>query len=162
MLTKTIVSTAGKVRSYGAELDVTGQLSEHWNLIGSYAWLDAEVTEDPVLEGNRLQNVAKETASLAAVYDAGSIFGGDNLRLGGGPRYVGKRAGDPSNSFELPSYTVTDAFASYDTKLGGHNVGFQFNVKNLFDRTYYPSAANNLYVAVGEPRQFEISTTVEF
>ena len=156
------VSTAGKVRSYGAELDVTGQLSEHWNLIGSYAWLDAEVTEDPVLEGNRLQNVAKETASLAAVYDAGSIFGGDNLRLGGGPRYVGKRAGDPSNSFELPSYTVTDAFASYDTKLGGHNVGFQFNVKNLFDRTYYPSAANNLYVAVGEPRQFEVSTTVEF
>lgn len=156
------VSTAGKVRSYGAELDVTGQLSEHWNLIGSYAWLDAEVTEDPVLEGNRLQNVAKETASLAAVYDAGSIFGGDNLRLGGGPRYVGKRAGDPANSFELPSYTVTDAFASYDTKLGGHNVGFQFNVKNLFDREYYPSAANNLYVAVGEPRQFEISTTVEF
>lgn len=156
------VSTAGKVRSYGAELDVTGQLSEHWNLIGSYAWLDAEVTEDPVLEGNRLQNVAKETASLAAVYDAGSIFGGDNLRLGGGPRYVGKRAGDPANSFELPSYTVTDAFASYDTKLGGHNVGFQFNVKNLFDREYYPSAANNLYVAMGEPRQFEISTTVEF
>ncbi|WP_325434582.1 TonB-dependent siderophore receptor [Pseudomonas nitroreducens] len=156
------VSTAGKVRSYGAELDVTGQLSEHWNLIGSYAWLDAEVTEDPVLEGNRLQNVAKETASLAAVYDAGSIFGGDNLRLGGGPRYVGKRAGDPANSFELPSYTVTDAFASYDTKLGGHNVDFQFNVKNLFDREYYPSAANNLYVAVGEPRQFEISTTVEF
>lgn len=156
------VSTAGKVRSYGAELDVTGQLSEHWNLIGSYAWLDAEVTEDPVLEGNRLQNVAKETASLAAVYDAGSIFGGDSLRLGGGPRYVGKRAGDPANSFELPSYTVTDAFASYDTKLGGHNVGFQFNVKNLFDREYYPSAANNLYVAVGEPRQFEISTTVEF
>ena len=26
------------------------------------------------------------TASLAAVYDAGSIFGGDNLRLGGGPQ----------------------------------------------------------------------------
>lgn len=156
------VSTAGKVRSYGAELDVTGQLTEQWSLIGSYAWLDAQVTEDPELEGNRLQNVAKQTASLAAVYDAGSLLGGDNLRLGGGPRYVGKRAGDPANSFELPSYTVTDAFASYDTKLGGHNVGFQFNVKNLFDRAYYPSAANNLYVAVGEPRQFEISTTVEF
>lgn len=156
------VSTAGKVRSYGAELDVSGQLSERWSLIGSYAWLDAEVTEDPELEGNRLQNVAKDTASLSAVYDAGSLLGGDNLRLGGGSRYVGKRAGDPANSFELPSYTVADAFASYDTRLGGHNVGFQVNVKNVFDRRYYPSAANSLYVAIGEPRQFEVSTTVEF
>lgn len=158
----TVVRTAGKVRSYGAELDLAGQLSERWSLLGSYAWLDAEVTEDPELEGNRLQNVAKETASLSAVYDAGTIFGGDRLRLGSGARYVGKRAGDPANSFELPSYTVADAFASYDTQLGGHNVGFQFNVKNVFNREYYPSAANNLYVAVGEPRQFEVSTTVEF
>ncbi|CDF87027.1 putative TonB-dependent receptor [Pseudomonas knackmussii B13] len=158
----TVVRTAGKVRSYGAELDLAGQLSERWSLIGSYAWLDAEVTEDPELEGNRLQNVAKQTASLSAVYDAGSIFGGDKLRLGSGARYVGKRAGDPANSFELPSYTVADAFASYDTRLGGHDVGFQFNVKNLFDRTYYPSAANTYYVAVGEPRQFEVSATVGF
>ncbi len=65
------VRTAGQVRSHGAELDVTGQLSERWSLIGSYAWLDAEVTEDPALEGNRLQNVARNTASLAAVYERG-------------------------------------------------------------------------------------------
>ncbi|HCF6885981.1 hypothetical protein V2A87_51245, partial [Pseudomonas aeruginosa] len=69
---------------------------------------------------------------------------------------------DPANSFDLPSYTVADAFASYDTRFGGHGVKFQLNVKNLFDRTYYPSSANRLYVAMGEPRQFQLSTTVEF
>ncbi|EOD8927098.1 TPA: TonB-dependent siderophore receptor [Pseudomonas aeruginosa] len=156
------VRAAGRVRSRGLELDLTGQLSERWSLIGSYAWLAAEVTEDPTLEGKRLQNVARNTASLSAVYELGQLFGGDRLRLGGGARYVGKRPGDPANSFDLPSYTVADAFASYDTRFGGHGVKFQLNVKNLFDRTYYPSSANRLYVAMGEPRQFQLSTTVEF
>lgn len=138
------------------------RLSERWSLIGSYAWLDAEVTEDPTLKGKRLQNVARNTASLSAVYELGEVLGGDRLRLGGGARYVGERPGDPGNSFDLPSYTVADAFASYDTRFGGHGVKFRFNVKNLFDRTYYPSSANRLYVAMGEPRQFQVSTTVEF
>ena len=56
---------------------------------------------------------------------------------------------------------MADAFASYDTRFGGHGVKFQLNVKNLFDRTY-PVSANRLYVAMGEPRQFQLSTTVEF
>lgn len=99
--------------------------SERWSLIGSYAWLAAEVTEDPTLEGKRLQNVARNTASLSAVYELGQLFGGDRLRLGGGARYVGKRPGDPANSFDLPSYTVADAFASYDTRFGGHGVKFR-------------------------------------
>jgi len=153
---------AGKVRSYGLELDVSGQLSERWSLIGSYAWLHAEVTEDPELEDNRLQNVAKTSASASLVYDAGALFGGDRLRLGGGSRYVGKRSGDAENSFTLPAYTVTDLFATYDTRIGGHKLGLQFNVKNLFDKTYYASSANRYYVSIGEPRQFQLSTTLEF
>ncbi|WP_349615920.1 TonB-dependent siderophore receptor [Azotobacter salinestris] len=153
---------AGKVRSYGLELDVSGQLGERWNLIGSYAWLHAEVTEDPELEDNHLQNVAKTSASASLVYDAGSLFGGDQLRLGGGTRYVGKRSGDAANSFTLPAYTVTDVFATYDTRIGEHKLGLQFNVKNLFDKTYYSSSANQYYVSLGEPRQFQLSTTLEF
>lgn len=153
---------AGKVRSYGLELDVSGQLSERWSLIGSYAWLHAEVTEDPELKGNRLQNVAKTTASASLVYDVGSLFGGDQLRLGGGTRYVAKRSGDAANSFTLPSYTVTDAFATYETRLGEQNLTLQLNVKNLFDKTYYASSANQYYVSIGEPRQLQLSSTLEF
>ncbi|WP_061290480.1 TonB-dependent siderophore receptor [Azotobacter vinelandii] len=153
---------AGKVRSYGLELDVSGQLGERWSLIGSYAWLHAEVTDDPELEDNHLQNVAKTTASASLVYDAGSLFGGDQLRLGGGTRYVGKRSGDSANSFTLPAYTVTDLFATYDTRIGEHKLGLQFNVKNLFDKTYYSSSANQYYVSLGEARQFQLSTTLEF
>jgi iron complex outermembrane receptor protein len=55
----TIIYSAGEVRSRGVELDLTGQLSERWSLIGAYAYTDAEVTKDPDYKGNRLQNVAR-------------------------------------------------------------------------------------------------------
>lgn len=159
---ETVYSVAGEVRSRGLELDASGQLSDRWSLIGSYAYTDAEVTKDPALEGKRLQNVAKHTGSLSAVYDVGSLLGGDDLRVGAGARYVGQREGDAKNSFNLPGYTVADLFASYDTKIEGQKVKFQLNVKNLFDRTYYTSAASTVFVSMGDARQVSVSSTLEF
>lgn len=127
----TIYSAAGEVRSRGLEVDLSGQLSERWSLIGSYAYTDAEVTEDPTYQGKKLQNVARNSGSLSAVYDFGSLIGGDQLRVGAGARYVGERAGNAVNDFDLPGYTVADAFATYDTRLDGQKVKFQLNVKNL-------------------------------
>ncbi|MBN3753295.1 TonB-dependent receptor [Paraburkholderia sp. Tr-20389] len=154
--------TSGKARSRGVELDVAGQIGQHWSVIASYAYIDAKTTEDPLYAGNRLWNVAQHTASLAAVYDFGAIFGGDQLRVGAGAHYVGERPGDSANSFTLPAYTVADAFATYSTKWGGRNLSFQLNVKNLFNKTYYPSSANRYFVAVGDARQVSLLSTLEF
>ncbi|WKL54052.1 TonB-dependent receptor [Pseudomonas kielensis] len=158
----TIYSAAGEVRSRGLEMDLSGQLSEHWSLIGSYAYTDAEVIEDPTYQGKKLQNVARNSGSLSAVYDFGSLIGGDQLRVGAGARYVGERAGNAVNDFDLPGYTVADAFATYDTRLDGQKVKFQLNVKNLFDRTYYTSAASRFFVSMGDSRQVSLSSTLEF
>ncbi|KOY01080.1 TonB-dependent siderophore receptor [Pseudomonas nunensis] len=158
----TIYSAAGEVRSRGLEIDLTGQLTDRWSMIGSYAYTDAEVTEDPDYKGKKLQNVAKNTGSLSAVYDFGTIVGGDQLRVGAGARYVGERAGDAPNDFDLSGYTVADAFATYDTKVEGQKVKFQLNVKNLFDRTYYTSAASRFFVSMGDSRQISLSSTLEF
>lgn len=155
--------TSGAARSRGLELDATGELTDRWSLIGSFAFLDAETTKDPLYKGNQLWNVARRTGALSAVYDFGSIIGGgDRLRVGAGAHYVGERAGDSANSFELPSYTVADAFASYDTKVDEHKLNVQLNVKNMFDRTYYTSSANRYFVSLGDARQFILSTTLEF
>jgi iron complex outermembrane receptor protein len=158
----TIYSAAGEVRSRGLELDLSGQLSDRWSMIGSYAYTDAEVTEDPDYKGNQLQNVARNSGSLSAVYDFGNVIGGDQLRVGAGARYVGEREGNAVNDFELPGYTVADAFATYDTQLDGQKVKFQLNVKNLFDRTYYTSAASRFFVSMGDSRQVTLSSTLEF
>ncbi|WP_409998513.1 TonB-dependent siderophore receptor [Bradyrhizobium sp. SZCCHNR1002] len=154
-------TTAGKVRSRGAEIDITGKLSDAWSMIGSYGYTDARVTDDPTYRGNRLQNVALNTASLYLVYDFGTAVPG-KLRLGGGARYVGDRAGDAANSFVLPSYVVADVFASYETRHQSLPVIYQLNVKNLFDNVYYPSAVSVLNVAVGDARRVSLSATVKF
>ena len=156
-----VYTAAGKVRSRGAEVDVTGRLTDHWSMIGSYGYTDARVTEDPTYAGKKLQNVALNTASLFLVYDFGASLPG-RLRLGGGARYVGDRPGDALNTFVLPSYGVADLFATYETKVQTFPVVYQFNVKNLFNTVYYPSAVNNLNVAVGDARRFLLSATVKF
>ncbi|MFK4652071.1 iron complex outermembrane receptor protein [Bradyrhizobium japonicum] len=155
--------TVGRARSRGVELDVTGRLTDSWALIGSYGYTDARVTasEDRSLYGMKLQNVALNTASLYLVYDFGTALPGQ-LRLGGGVRYVGDRPGDAINSFFLPSYVVADIFATYETKYQNTPVIYQLNVKNLFDTVYYPSAVNNLNVAIGDARRVSLSATVKF
>lgn len=154
--------TSGKARSRGVELDVSGRIGERVNVIASYAYIDAKTIEDPLYAGNRLWNVARHTASLAAVYDVGTLAGGDDLRIGAAARYVGARPGDSANSFTLPSYVLADAFATYDTRLGKQKLSFQLNVKNLFNRTYYPSSANRYFVAIGDARQVSLLTTLQF
>jgi iron complex outermembrane receptor protein len=153
--------TAGKVRSRGVEIDVTGKLTDNWSMIGSYAYTDARVTEDPTLAGNALQNVAMNTASLYLVYDFGAALPG-RLRLGGGAHYVGDRPGDAANSFTLPSYVVADTFATYETKYQKLPVIYQLNVKNLFNTVYYPSAVSQYFIAMGDARRVSLSATVQF
>ncbi|MCV9877864.1 TonB-dependent siderophore receptor [Brenneria izbisi] len=161
---ETVTRTAGKVRSQGVELDLAGKLTDSLSLIGSYAYTNARVTADPDNNGNRMPNAARHTASLFLTQDFGNIglAGGDNLRAGAGARYVSRRAGDAANSFYLDDYTVADAFVAYSLPLNGYKVKWQINVKNLFDKTYYPSSGNNLRVAIGEPRQVVLRASVDF
>ena len=154
--------TAGAARSRGVELDVAGQLGERWSTIASLAWMDAKTTRDPQYAGNRLWNAPRFTASLAAVYDFGNLDWAGPLRVGGKVRHTGKRAGDSANSFWLPHYTVVDTFATLETPLAGQKVTFQFNIKNLFDKTYYPSAVNPYGLALGDPRQYQLQVRFAF
>ncbi|MBF8781358.1 TonB-dependent receptor [Pseudomonas fulva] len=74
----------GEARSRGFELDLTAQLAPNLNLIAAYAWTDAEVTEDiEENAGNRLQNVARNLASVSLWYQPEPRFG-----LKGGGRAV--------------------------------------------------------------------------
>ncbi len=153
--------TSGQARSRGAEIDLSGRITENLDAMASYAYTDAKTTEDPVYTGKKLINVAKNTASLSLTYDFGEIIGG-HFRFGGSSNYIGKRAGDSANSFELPSYTLANLFAVYDTKIAKQDVSFQFNLNNVFDKNYYTSSVNNLMVAMGNSRQAVLKATLKF
>ena len=154
--------TTGAVRSKGAELDLTGRVTDQLDATLNYAYTDAKVTEDETgLEGNRLNNVAKNTASLALAYNYGELYNG-NLRFGISGNYVGKRAGDSENTFDLPDYALANAFVSYDTTIAKQAVTFQFNLNNILDKTYYTASVNNLAVSQGESRQALLRATFKF
>ncbi|OLV67212.1 TonB-dependent siderophore receptor, partial [Acinetobacter baumannii] len=51
---------AGEVRSRGIELNIAGQITPAWKIIGGYAYTDAEVTTDNTLQkGTALANIPK-------------------------------------------------------------------------------------------------------
>ncbi|MDF2074305.1 TonB-dependent siderophore receptor [Pseudomonas mendocina] len=154
---------AGKVGSRGVEIDLTGRIAERWNLIATYAYTDTEILDDPDDKGNALVNAAKNMGSLYLSHDLAVPGEFGAWRVGGGARYVGKRAVDNANSAWLDSYTVADAFVSWETtRLLGDKTTLQLNANNLFDKEYYPSSGGDLRIAVGEPRELRLSASVEF
>ncbi|MGL5832754.1 MAG: TonB-dependent siderophore receptor [Waterburya sp.] len=129
--------TTGEQQSQGIELDVTGEILPGWKAIASYAYIDAEVTEDNVIEvGNRLNNAPENSASFWTTYEIprGDLQG---LGLGLGFNFVGERQGDLDNSFKLDSYFLTNAALFYER----NNWRVGLNFKNLFDVDYIAGAA---------------------
>jgi len=160
---ETVAKTAGKVRSQGVEFDVAGALTTNTNIIASYGYTAAKVTEDPDYRGKPLPNVPRHTGSVFLTYDIQNAFMGNTLTLGGGGHGVSRRSGNNDASYYLPGYFVADAFAAYKMKLQ-YPVTLQVNVKNLFDKTYYTSsiATNNLSNQIGDPREVQVTMKMDF
>lgn len=128
----------GEQRSRGVELDVTGQILPGWNIIASYAYNNARVTEDnDIPVGNRLFNAPEHSASFWSTYEMqrGSLRG---LGFGLGFKYVGERQGDLQNTYRLDSYFLTNAAIYYRRK----NWQFAINFKNLFNVDYVAASDN--------------------
>lgn len=157
-----VSEAAGKVGSRGVEIDISGRIAERWELLGTYAYTDTEILDDPDNQGNALVNAAQNIASLYLTHHLALPSDTGQWRVGGGARYVGERAGDNANSFWLDSYTVADAFISWESQLLGDKTRLQLNARNLFNQEYYPSSGGNLRVAVGEPRELRLSASVDF
>ena len=54
----------GEQQSEGFDLDLSGQIMPGWNIVASYAFIDAEVTEDtdPELVGSKLTGIPENSA----------------------------------------------------------------------------------------------------
>lgn len=154
-----------KARSSGAEVEVEGDIAPDWNLTVNYSYDKTEIVEDSVNQnnvGNRLVNAPTNMGSLYLSHTLRFSWLPGELRIGGGGRYVGTRAGDPENSFIMPAYTVADAYVAWDNTLIGKHSQLKLNVKNLFNREYYESSAGNLRVIEGEPRTLYLQAAVDF
>ena len=153
-LDNTLSVATGQVRSRGFDLNVAGNLTPEWRVIGGYAYVDAEVTRDTTLRsGTRLMNIPRNSFSLLNVYEFqdGALKG---LGLGAGGKYVDQRAGQTANTaFSMDAYTVVDLLSYYKIN---EQVRVNLDVKNLFNREYEEGAFGNIYAYPGAPRTVQV------
>ena len=169
-LTRSNVSTAdpqnptfsiqvGEQRSRGVEFDIAGELAPGWRIIGSLAYLDAEVTKDNTLPvGNQLINAPEWSGSLWTTY----AFQGNPLRgleIGGGVFVVGDRKADFANQVDVDGHARVDLFARYEIN---DNISLALNIENLFDKKYVEGVTDPNFVDVGAPRSVFGTVQVKF
>ena len=148
-----------KVRHRGFGLEVTGQITDHWQLKSGLALLDPRVAVDPnhpINNGETRPWLPRITAHLFTSRDFSN-----GLSIGGGLRYVGSvKTYDRSSAIATPDiqpYALFDAASGYT--FGVWHV--QLNLKNILDKRYYVGAPvfQTLIAGLypGEPRSFALS-----
>lgn len=157
-------------RSKGAELEAVASLGSSLKLGASLGYTSAELVDVPgdsttgARSGNRVPNMPRLNSALSLQYDAAKRIGRmeGRLKVGLAWQYVGKRAADVKESFDLPGYRVLNARLGWQQ--GNWEVyGF---ATNLLDEKYLVAGqawtANVSSVRVGQPRVIGLGATIRF
>ena len=147
----------GETRVDGLELGVNGNINEKWAVSTGYTYLDSELGDDgpkETNEGNQVQNVAKNSATLWTTYALTPTF-----TLGAGAVAMDKVYGNAANTKFVPGYVRYDAMARYNVN---KNVDLQLNVNNLSDVRYFNKAYSSHYATEAEGRSAVLSANFKF
>ncbi|BCA56575.1 Ferrichrome-iron receptor [Nitrospira sp. KM1] len=161
----------GEQRSQGVEFDVTASLTDGWNIIGSYAYTDAEVTKDNDVNllNKRLAMVPYNKATLWSTYffQEGTLSG---FGVGGGVfGYTRGNASIFGSQVSVPGYVRVDAalYYNHDLKAGNwlhaKQVNMAVNFRNIFDQGYIETTFNSTtQFFFGEPRTVLATVGLKF
>lgn len=156
-LNPSVLTQVGAVRSQGAELNLLGQITDLWSVVGNYCYCDAKTFDAALgLNGAPARNVPFNTANLWTRYN---LYDDCCETLGAalGIVYVGDRASAViPNSIDLPQFTRWDAGLYY--RRGQLNTAVYF--ENIFDTQYAQSSINEYQVFQGAP--FNVRATLSY
>ncbi|OCA75238.1 TonB-dependent siderophore receptor [Chryseobacterium arthrosphaerae] len=163
---------AGKMRSRGVELDITGNPTENLSIIGGFSYNNSVYLDTPdgfgYVEKQRLVRTPATTANASVFYKftrfakglkvgAGAYFIGDRLAgwndTKNGSTGLGARNGI-SRSFALKDYTTVMVSVGYEWK----KFSIQGKVGNLFDVVNY-NVHENYSVNPITPRNYYFTLT---
>lgn len=152
------VEAVGKMRIQGAEFEITGSITDQWDIIAGYTYLDTKVERSSSdREDGIFLLMPHNVVNLWTQYDfAGDTLGG--LRIGGGVTAMSDF--ESSSGVEAPGYAVVDAMIGYDftSQLSG-----QLNINNLLDHDYYNRVGGvNTFNMPGAPANVVASLRYDF
>ena len=148
----------GKVRSRGVELEANGNITASLSSSFSYAFCDAKIVESktPSQIGQRLENSPRNSGSAHLKYEfkEGMLKG---VAISAGYLQDSKRTTlDPSVS--LPGYIIFNGGLQYTFQ----KITLALRGENLFNKTYWMAAYNNVSKWPGEPRNFMVNLRYKF
>ena len=136
----------GLTRTKGAELEISGYLTDRWQIFGGYGYTDAEILEagdNIALVGNTPDSVPLNTFALWNKYQLTKKWG-----VGLGIIYQDEWFAAADNLVVVPDFTRFDAAIYYDVN---EHWSAQVNIENLFDNEYWISSHNNNNISYGAP-----------
>ncbi|GAB3901032.1 TonB-dependent receptor [Spirosoma agri] len=151
----------GQERAKGVEVDVTGNIRPNWNLIVTYSYNDAKITDagtraaDQSLVNLQKPNAPKNQGSFWTKYTFVSQ-GLNGLGLGLGGNFVTERNLSLNNTQTIPAYALLNAALYYRID----KFQCQVNLNNLANKTYWVGGYDYLRLFPGAPRNF--MTTVSY
>ncbi|WP_404938559.1 TonB-dependent siderophore receptor [Pseudomonas sp. JDS08PS003] len=153
------VTLDGDVEVKGFEVSATGHLTDLWEVVAGYTYLDAKTVkyasgEKSNFNGNQMKFIAPNSASVWSTYMLT-----DRLKIGAGANYVGERYTNDENTRSLDAYWRYDAMLAYRVN---KNLDLQFNVLNLTDETYYDASHVGMFAIVAPGRSAELAANLRF
>jgi catecholate siderophore receptor len=131
-------SLAGTEKVKGFEFGAQGHITENWEVVAGYTYLDAYAIglAGPGIKGP-IPNTAKNQANLWTTYDFDTGW-----QIGAGVNYVSSRGAGTDNLTvpgsiivaRAPGYTTFDAMIGYQVN---DHLSFRLNGYNLTDKYYY-------------------------
>ncbi len=154
-----IYGTFGEQRNRGIELNAFGEVQDGLRLIGGVSYTDAKVTKasTAATTGKTAAGTPAFMAKLGVEYDLPSLPG---LTLNANVNHTGKRYANNTNTLSLPSFTVLDIGARYETEVRGNPLTLRATVQNVTNEAYW--AGGSLAGGYGAPRTVLLSASVDF
>lgn len=150
----------GKQRVDGIDISVTGRITEKWQVLAGYTYLDSAVVKStrPAEVGRQLANTPANSFTLWSTYQLPW-----RVQVGGGANYIGTRYAsttpDAAGYYRTaPGYWTFSAMAKYDVT---EKISLQLNATNLFDKYYYDQLHPN-HVVPGAGRTVLLTTAFKF
>lgn len=160
-----VVTLDGDVRVSGLEFSATGNVTRNWQVFSGYTFLDSEIVKSNVCVrnaanvcvsfpelGRELTNTPRHSFNLWTTYSWDRFF------FGGGPRFVGRRYGNNTNTRFVDNYVVVDALVSFKLT---RNVDLRLNANNIGDK-YYIDRIGGGHIVPGAGRSILFSTGFSF
>src|SRR5690554_1182745 len=140
----------GERNTDGFELEGVAYLTSSFQLTAAYTYSDSTTRNRAIGTGSvRAALIPRHMASAWFDYVFSQTVPG--LKFGAGVRFVGETK-DETYGYEVPSYSVVDAMASYDF---AQSWRVQLNVSNLADKEYVASC--DYWCYYGEARRVTAS-----